>query len=348
MNMNGKAAVSPASFTLKNDNGIEVTIISAGASIRRLIVPDFYGKKENIVLSFKDEKLYFNNPLYAGAILGPVAGRISDGRLPLCGTAFQLTRNDGANHLHGGKNSLSFLNWQLQSQGQNPDTGESVLVFQASLPDGTDGFPGNRHFTASYSLNRENQLTLVYEAVSDKDTYFNLSNHSYFNLSGDFTESALNQELLIDAEQYVANNEEHLPIGFEPVGHTPFDFRTPHTLAAHMEAYPKHPQLLNALGYNNGFALSTPKATLFHKKSGRCMELTTNAPCIVLYSGGYIPKGLPLADSFFSSPSCAIALEAQDFPNAPNCPAFAFSFTKAHEVYRCLIQYRFFIAKPQE
>ena len=343
--MSGKNAISPTSFSLNNDNGMEVTIMSAGAAISRIAVPNLYGKKENVVLAFEVEKLYLGNSLYAGAVLGPVAGRISGGRLPLCGSVFQLTRNDGNNHLHGGKHSLSFLNWELQSQTQNLDTGESVLILRTFLADGTDGFPGNRHFTASYSLNKENCLTLVYEAVSDRDTYFNLSNHSYFNLSGDFTVSGLNQELYMDAEQYVANNKEHLPIGFERISNTPFDFSTPHTLAAHMEAYPKHPQLLNANGYNNAFALSSPKALLSHKKSGRCMELTTNAPCIVLYSGGYIPNVLPLAGGFLSSPGCAIALEAQDFPNAPNCPAFTFSFTKAHEIYRRLIQYRFFTAK---
>ena len=113
--MSGKNAISPTSFSLNNDNGMEVTIMSAGAAISRIAVPNLYGKKENVVLAFEDEKLYLGNSLYAGAVLGPVAGRISGGRLPLCGSVFQLTRNDGNNHLHGGKHSLSFLNWELQS-----------------------------------------------------------------------------------------------------------------------------------------------------------------------------------------------------------------------------------------
>lgn len=332
---------TPASYIMKNQNGMEVEILSAGAAISRILVPDLAGNFENIVLSFADKSTYYGNSLYAGAILGPVAGRISGARLPLNNSVCHLTKNDGDNHLHGGHHSLSFLNWNLQSQTENHGEGTWNVVLHAFLPDGTDGFPGNRHFTASYTLCNDNSLILHYSAVSDQDTYFNLSNHSYFNLSGDFTVSALTQNLQIKAEDYVENNAEHLPIGFSSVSGTPFDFNIPCTLKENMKKYPKHPQLLQAEGYNNGFALSSPTAVLSHKATGRRMELSTDAPCLVLYSGGYIPDDLLLAGNIFSSPSCAVALEAQDFPDAPNCPAFSRSYTKAGERFNRLIRYQF-------
>lgn len=340
MNLNTAPRI-PASYTMKNRNGMEVEILSAGAAIHRIMVPDPAGNFENVVLSLADKSAYYNNPLYAGAILGPVAGRISSARLPVGDAVYTLTKNDGYNHLHGGNRNLSFTDWDLQSRTSDTENRKSTIVLHAFLPDGADGFPGNRHFTASYTLQDDNTLTLCYEAVSDQDTYFNLSNHTYFNLSGDFSQSALTQTLQIAAVEYVENNAEHLPIGLAPVIGTPFDFNAPRSLKENMENCPEHPQLLQALGYNNGFALSSSTVTLSHQKSGRRLELSSDAPCLVLYSGGYIPDDLLLTGGVFSSPGCAIALEAQDFPDAPNCPAFPCSHTEAGKRFCRLIRFRF-------
>ena len=173
---------------LRNKAGMTVTVQSAGAAIREIIVPDANGKFENVALAFSDRRKYMCNPLYAGAAMGPVAGRISGGRINIGGTEYPLTQNDGNNTLHSGYDNISFRLWECGRISENR------VELRTFLPDGADGFPGNRQFTADYSLDENNSLTLIYTAVSDKDTYFNLTNHTYFNLSGNFGINSLNQK----------------------------------------------------------------------------------------------------------------------------------------------------------
>ena len=177
------------SYILKNKNGMEVQALSAGAALRRISVPDKNGVFADVVLGFEDTAEYFGNTLFAGAALGPVAGRISGAKLNISGKTYNLTKNDGENNLHGGNNNISFVNWEALYAD------EKSIKLRTSLADGTDGFPGNRTFTAEYSLDEENRLTMKYTAVSDRDTYFNMSNHTYFNMSGDFSGNALMQKM---------------------------------------------------------------------------------------------------------------------------------------------------------
>lgn len=334
-------------FTLSAPNGITVEICTLGAAITRLLLPDRRGLLHNVVLTLADKAGYGNNPFYAGAALGPNAGRISNARLSIEGIAYQLTANDGPHNLHGGPGCLSFHNWTLKNLWQ--DSTESGILLEAILPDKQDGFPGNRSVQASYALTSTGVFHIRYTATTDRTTYLNLSNHSYFNLSGDFTKDVLSEQLQINAEYYVANDRGHLPEAILPTHKTPFDYRHPHTLREQMLAYPADEQLQNANGYNNAFCLNhspgNADAVLYDPKSGRKLELFTDAPCLVLYSGGFL-SGAPQIETLNrrAAPplsSCALALEAQDFPNAPNSPLFPCTFLSPDKTAERNITFRF-------
>lgn len=334
-------------FTLSAPNGITVEICTLGASITRLLLPDRHGLPQNVVLTLADKADYGKNPFYAGATLGPNAGRISNARLYIDGTAYQLTANDGPHNLHGGPGCLSFHNWTLKNLWQ--DSLESGILLEATLPDKQDGFPGNRSVQAAYTLTSTGLFHIRYTAATDRPTYLNLSNHSYFNLSGDFTKDVRSEQLQINAEYYVANDREHLPEAILPTPKTPFDYRCPHTLQEQMLAYPTDRQLQNANGYNNAFCLNHSSgkadAVLYDSESGRKLELFTDAPCLVLYSGGYLSGGpkIETLNHRITPPlsSCALALEAQDFPNAPNSPLFPCTLLSPGKTAERNITFRF-------
>lgn len=324
------------SYILENKNGMEVEVLSAGAAIRRIIVPDKNGIFADVVLGFENTEEYFGNQLFAGAALGPVAGRISGAQLNISGKTYNLTKNDNENNFHGGNKNISFAQWHVLNFDKKN------IKMRTFLEDGTDGFPGNRIFTAEYSLNDENMLTLKYTAVSDKDTYLNMSNHTYFNMSGDFSSNALNQKMVIYADKYIKNDKYDIPEELHDTENTPFDFR----IGAIPEDYVKeNPELLR-LGYNNGFVLNkkyefAEAVSLEDIKSGRKVRIYTDAPCAVVYSGGCIPNSLTLKDGKKSSAGCAIAIEPQDFPDALNCPFLHGNITAAGEVHTRVIHYDF-------
>lgn len=353
-------------FTLTAPSGIRAKICSPGASLTALLLPDRTGHFDNVVLSLANPETYLENPFYAGAVLGPNAGRIRDGALIIGGRRWKLSANDGRNNLHGGRQCVSFANWTPVDSGS--DEKKAFVALETSLADGQDGFPGNRRIRAVYTLNCEGALSLELSAVSDRQTYLNLSHHTYWNLSGDFGTAAsiapaLRQQLRIFADYYIANDSSHLPREILPVQDTPFDFRTGGAPGMLMQRYPNHEQLVNARGYNNGFVLkhsedgtqaaahacasrtAPPAAVLSDSASGRRMSLFTDAPCLVLYSGGYLEGGPSVLDRDRSAiapvNSCALALEAQDFPDAPGNPLFDCCFLNPHETWRRNIRWEF-------
>ncbi len=330
------------------DSGMEVRLLSYGAAVRQIRLPGRNGKSVNIVLGFENWEDYIGNPLFAGAVLCPCAGRISGPSLNVDGRLFPLSDNDGGNNLHGGFHCASYRVWQLDSTASGGDF--CSASFSVRLADGEDGFPGNRIVKICYTLRNQSELELSFWGATDRTTYFNLSGHSYFNLSGDFDRSGLEQVLCAFADCFVANHSRHIPAEVRSCGGTPFDFTRPVSLTEQMRAWPRDPQLANALGYNNALILSAgpdpvsglrEALTLRDAVSDRSLTLHTDAPCVVLYSGGYIGKGLRLTGGGLSSPSCAVALEAQDVPDAPHFAPDTCALTRPGQPYRRRIVYRF-------
>lgn len=325
-------------------DSFQVTLHSMGASVRSIGYMDSTNHFKNIAFSFASDSAYTGNPLYAGATLGPCAGRISHGQLSLPEKTYSLARNEKSRHcLHSGTHSVSFLNWTLVSVQKEETYAEAL--FQCTLPHGCDSFPGNRTFTVSYTLNEAHELTVKYRAISDKTTYFNMTNHSYFNLSGNFTEPAWNHELQIQADSYVYNDEEFIPVGIAPVADSPFDFRNSVSLCQQMKKFPNHPQLTVSQGYNHSFILNRnttlPQLVFSSPDNSQKLFISSDAPCVVLYSGGFIDSGLPLAGNQTSCPGCAAAFEFQDYPDAPGNHGFPFHYTEAGEEWTRYIKYSF-------
>ena len=360
------------------NDGFSVILCSVGASIRQILFPTADGVLKNIALAFDQDSAYFGNSLYAGATLAPCAGRISHGKLPINDKVYSLSLNENdTNTLHGGFHNASFKNWELVSAEVNNSIADiaaetesgtdidvdihgssktAVVIFKIVLEDGLDGFPGNRELKAIYTLKEDHSLILRYEAVSDKDTYFNISNHTYFNLTGDFSKSALDHKLQIQADQYILNTPEFIPEGISKVEGTPFDLRKSVILQEQIKAYPDDVQIKRNRGYNHEYILnhnfSTASSTapvMDSKPDLSCaspdgsleLQISSDSPCVVVYSGGYFETGIELKEGQTTGPDCALAFEFQDYLDAPGGHGFPYNIVRAGELWKREICYRF-------
>lgn len=334
-------------YTMKGRNKLTASVLPLGAVLQKIAFLDKDGLEHSLALGFPAPEPYASPACYAGAILGPNAGRIRGGRLCLPGAEYALSPNEGGNQLHGGGHSLSAQLWAVEDFTCDGDT--ASLLLGASQPHGLDGWPGNRSYRVRYTLSDENRLTIEYEARTDRPTYFNLSSHAYWNLSGEFDLPALGQELTIYAGRVCLNDREHLPAGLIPVDGTAFDFRQGRTIESAIRAA-RDPvdreQLHIARGFNHAYLLDggpglKRACALRDCRSGRWMELWTDAPAVVLYSGGFLPAGLEVNGGRRSAPSYAVALEAQDLPDCSRLAPACFRPTLPGEVWRRVIQFRF-------
>lgn len=345
---NGKSDINAKVYevVLEEKDRIRVCLLTYGASICRLMIPNRNGLLENVVLGFEHYPDYYKNPLFAGATLAPSAGRISGAVLPLGDHICRLSANDGRHNLHGGFENASHQNWTINSYSESPEA--CSVTFNLRLPHSLDGFPGSRSLAVCYTLKQNQTLEIKYMAATDTPTYFNMSNHSYFNLSGDFTRSGLEQTLMINAGAYIANNTEHIPEAINPCSNSPFHFQIPATLQSNLDCCPEDGPLCNANGYNNAFLLKSiqlegiKKAlTLTDNVSGRQLDLYTDQPAVVLYSGGFIGDNHVLTGGARSSGSCAIALEAQDIPDVCHIAPDRYHLTKPGNPYQRFILFSF-------
>lgn len=329
-----------STLLLVNSHNISVKLITKGASVFEVCAPDKNGEFTNIAMQLARPEQYGGEPGFAGVTLGPSVGRIPGGQLPIGSQTVQLSLNEGDNHLHGGMSNLSQMDWDVLETGSSDDAAWAVLG--VTLRDGLDGYPGFRHITVKYTLDNQDALTLAYRAKTDKLSYIVLSNHSYWNLSGNFTRSIQNHRLTVAATRVWHNDSAHLPKRLAAVEHTPFDFRRPAMIGEQMKRYPDDEQLLNARGYNNAYLLDgEPAATLEHPASGRRMVLTTNYPALVFYSGGYLAGSTQLAGGIAASPGCALALEPQEHPVLPNMPRQPLPVLHPGETWQRWIRFAF-------
>ncbi len=335
-----------AVYQMENDRGMAVQIGTMGASIQRVELPSGGGKRVNVCLNFADPAAYTGNDLYAGATIGPVAGRIAGSRFTIGNKIYPLSPNENGTCLHGGRVNLSFIEWMVVQAFVKKE--EAVLGLMAVLPEDLEGFPGNRIFSATYTLNEENRLTVVYGAKTDRETYVDMTNHAYFNFSGDFHVSGRNQQLKLAAPAYMVSDEKNLPVGLRTVEGTPFDYREGRVIREVMEAYPQDEQVRKVGGVDHAFdvreaaAAGAVLAELTDPKSGRGVRIRSKTGrCMVVYAGGSIGDTWKLDGDVMSYAGCAVALECQSFPNAVNMPQMEPRILHPEDHYRHQIEYEF-------
>jgi aldose 1-epimerase len=340
----GKTAdgVNSELFILKNSRGAIASVTNYGATLVDLQVPDKDGKLADVVLGFDSVTGYESDAnQYFGCTTGRVANRIAGGKFTLDGKTYQLAVNNGPNHLHGGiKRSLSKVLWTASPVSS--DVGPGVRFTYSSL-DGEEGYPGRLDCIVTYTLTDKNELRIEYAATTDKPTPVNLTNHSYFNLSGAGSDTVLDHELTIDAETYTPTDETQIPTGkFASVAGTPLDLRKPTRLGAVIEPLIK----TEAFGFDHNYVLKhTPGkvsqiARLRDPKSGRVMTVFTDQPGVQLYTGNHL-KGQKGKGGQTYNQRSAVCLETQVFPDSVNHPNFPTSILKPGESYRHLCVYAF-------
>lgn len=332
-----KEPVSVNMFTLKNINGVEVTITNLGGIVVAIKVPDRQGIFKDIVLGYDKLEDYLNNDCYFGAIIGRYANRIEDARFILNGIEYKVGQNSGKHQLHGGFVGFDKVVWRAKVI--EVDRGEALQLDYTSK-DGEEGFPGELKVQVTYILTEDNALEIEYLAVSDKDTVVNLTNHSYFNLSGEGTGNILSHELMIDADSFTLINEECIPSGeIKTVVGTPFDFRSLKSIGREIDV--EEQQLKNGYGYDHNFVLKVsgkvPEkfAELYEEKSGRIMEVYTTMPGVQLYTGNN------LESSKVYSNRSGVCLETQYFPSSMKHIHFPSPILKAKDQYKHTTIYKF-------
>ena len=303
------------------DNGIlSCDIITFGAALRSLHVPDRLGIKRDIVLGYDTLEEYETRPAYLGAVIGRAANRIAGGHFTLNGVSYQLAVNDPPNHLHGGTVGFSHRVWSVTEH-----TPTRVTLSRTS-PDGEEGYPGTLEVRVTYEL-QGSSLTMRYQATADRDTPCNLTGHAYFNLSGHDSGPVTTQLLRICAESYTPSDAVNIPTGeIAPVAGTPMDFRTATPIGERINT--PFPQLIQANGYDHNYVIDGETGTLrnaawaYSPVSGITMEVKTTLPGLHFYAANFLDEGLKGKGDVLYGPRHAFCLETQFYPDAVNHPIF--------------------------
>nr|WP_322624670.1 aldose epimerase family protein [uncultured Flavobacterium sp.] len=328
-------------YTLTNANGMKMEVITMGGDIVSLTAPDKDGKFEDVVLGYTSPDLYLtSNPYFFGAIIGRYGNRIAHGKFSLDGKEYQLPLNDGQNSLHGGKGFDKRV-WTAEPvEGDAPS-----LKLSYTAKDGEEGYPGNLKVTVTYVLTNENALEIKYEAETDKKTVVNLTQHSYFNLSGNY-KTILDHELEIKADKFLPVDKTLIPTGeLKAVAGTPFDFTTAKEIGKDINA--KDDQLEKGGGFDHCwvFTDSSKKvkevASVYHKASGRYMEVFTDEPAVQFYSGNFIDGTKPSKAGGNYEKRSGLCLETQHYPDSPNQPKFPTTVLNPGEKYSSTTIYKF-------
>lgn len=323
---------------------ITMQVTNYGARVVSLWTPDREGRYADIEIGYENIDRYINNTgeRYLGAVVGPFANRIANGRFTLDGKEYQLPINNNGQTLHGGTLGVDRIVWEVKEATENK------ILFYCQLPDGQDGFPGNREIEMSYTLTPDSEFVVEYKATTDAPTVMNLSHHSFFNLEGDGEGTILDHVLQIDADAITPVNEVLIPTGeLMPVEGTPFDFRTPHAIGERVNE--EHPQLAAGAGYDHNWVLSRADdgmevkvADIYSPASGRGMEVWTDQIALQFYCGNFFDGSY---NNKYGKPILyrgAIALETQRYPDSPNHADFPSCVLRPGEVYTHSCIYKFY------
>lgn len=330
-------------YQLVNDKDMLVEVLSLGGVITKIITEDKNGVLENVVLSYENVQDYFENPSSFGAMIGRTAGRIGGAEFSLNGEKYTIDKNNNGNCLHGGNNSFNKKIWKVE-----PIEGDDYVGLKLSYTskDLENGYPGNLDLYVYYTLNNENELKIHYTGKSDKDTIVNMTNHSYFNLSGNAKRNILDEELIINAD-YIGEVDEFLiPTGKKiEVKGTPFDFNDVKAIGKDINE--ENIQLKYGSGYDHPWVLNKKKdsdVTLYDKESGRALEIKTNQKAVVCYSMNF-PDDLVVACGRVGEKHDAICFEAQNLPVGYDDCFIDDVVLKAGEFYDNETTYKFYIKK---
>jgi aldose 1-epimerase len=327
-------------YTLVNDRGFELTALDYGCIITKIITPDKEGNLENVVLGFDSLDEYHEHSPYFGAVIGRVAGRINKGEFELNGKSYKLLQNNGENHLHGGSVGFDKVIWDTQILESEEEVG---LEFYYRSPDGEEGYPGTIDMKVTYLLNNENELTIKYNGVSDQDTLLNVTNHTYFNLSGDLNRTITDHMLTMKSHQFLELGDDLIPTGEKvDVENTVFDFQNGRKIVDGIKSRNEQNKIASN-GYDHPFLLDAnfeKEIQLEDRTSGRSLIVETNEPCVVLYTGNTIGNDYEIR-GVQSTNYLGLCLETQGYPDAINHPDFPSIVLKKGEKYSRLTKYTF-------
>jgi aldose 1-epimerase len=330
--------------TLSNKAGMSARIMTLGATLQSLIVPDRLGRKEDVVLGYDKAQDYLTRPNYFGVSVGRYANRIAKGKFTLDGKTYTLATNDGPNSLHGGLKGFDKRVWKIDSVSNGP---EAKVVLSYVSADGEEGFPGEMKVTATYSLNEQNELKLEYRATTSKPTVVNLTNHTYFNLSGNDARDVMGNLVTLHAERFTPVDATLIPTGERrAVAGTPFDFRKPTAVGARIRDA-RDQQIRYGRGYDHNFIVDgaagsmRPAARIEEPGSGRVLEMRVTAPGIQFYTGNFMDGTFFGKNNRAYRQGDAICLEPGTFPDAPNHPDFPTARLNPGQTYVNTMVYKF-------
>jgi len=325
-------------YTLRNGRGITAKVMTYGAILVELHVPDRQGQPRDVVLGFDQLAPYLKGHPLFGATVGRFANRIGGAQFVLNGQTYRLAANNGKNHIHGGRRGFDKQIWKAEPFSTPSAAG---VRLRYNSPDGEEGYPGNLQVTLTYTLTVDNELRLDYEATSDKDTIVNLTNHSYFNLGGHDNGDVLAHELQIFADFYTPSDDALIPTGeIHFVKGTPLDFTQPTPIGARIK------ELAKTRGYDHNFVLKSDGVTpalgarVYEPKSGRLMEMWTTEPGVQLYTANHMNNQPGKGGAVYQQHQ-GFCLETQHFPDSINKPHFPSPILRAGQIKKTTTIFKF-------
>jgi aldose 1-epimerase len=327
-------------YTLTNTKGVQVKISTYGGIVTSWTVPDKNDKISNVVLGFDSLSGYLAKPPYFGALIGRYGNRIAKGKFKIDSTQYTLATNNGANHLHGGNKGFDKVLWDAHTISDTV----AALILSYTSKDGEEGYPGNLNVNVRYTLTDDDELKIEYSATTDKPTPVNLTNHSYFNLTGNALNTILDHTLMIAANHYTPVDSTLIPTGeIKSVIGTAFDFTSPKTIGRDIAAVPG--------GYDHNFVLNKKDTSLQKVAvvsdaiSGRSLEVYTTQPGIQFYTGNFLDGTFKTREGNPINKNAALCLETQHFPDSPNEPGFPTTILQPGQNYHSLTVYKLAVNK---
>jgi aldose 1-epimerase len=334
-------------FTLTNASGMEVRTIPYGAIIVSIRVPDRNGRFDDVVLGFDRVAGYLKSHPYFGAVVGRYGNRIARGQFTLDGKTYKLATNNGPNHLHGGVEGFDKKIWRAEQFEREGGVG---VIYTLTSPDGDQGYPGGLIVRVTYTLRNNDELSVDYEATTDRPTPINLTQHTYFNLRGEGSGDILGHRLTIDADRFTPVDQTLIPTGMlAPVAGTPFDFLRPAAIGARIDADDQ--QLKNATGYDHNWVLNRVGAGLAHAarledpKSGRSLDISTTEPGIQFYAGNFLDGTITGKAGHVYRHRAGLCLETQHFPDSPNHSNFPTTILRPEDRFQSKTVFAFGVTR---